>query len=241
MATDAHAALHSKPVAIASGLPKTCDDLGWMLAEEPETLRPTGDVVGMSFDDLWGDWVRTGGKLTRANVTLLASRRDLTPTQHAALLELLEEAGVDLPDPKEPRPTGYATRAQQRTDDTIGHYLQAISRYRLIDAHREVELWSLISQGTAAQEELDRANPVGPDTVARRRLQAQADAGRRAHSELVCANLRLVVSIAKARHYETSGVEFADRIQDGNLGLLRAADKFDGSKGHKFSPTLPGG
>ena len=75
-----------------------------------------------------------------------------------------------------------------------------------------------------------------PDDAERRRsLQARAVAGRRAHAELVCANLRLVVSIAKAGHYESSGVEFADRIQDGNLGLMRAADKFDGSKGFKFS------
>jgi RNA polymerase primary sigma factor len=60
-------------------------------------------------------------------------------------------------------------------------------------------------------------------------------AGQKAHAELVCANLRLVVSIAKSKRYERSGVEFADRIQDGNLGLMRAADKFDGSKGFKFS------
>jgi RNA polymerase sigma factor (sigma-70 family) len=105
----------------------------------------------------------------------------------------------------------------------------------LIDATREVELWSLISQGTAAQEELDRLGPDGLDDGTNRRLQSQATAGRCAHAELVCANLRLVVSIAKARRYESSGVEFADRIQDGNRGLLRAADKFDGSKGHKFS------
>jgi RNA polymerase primary sigma factor len=93
----------------------------------------------------------------------------------------------------------------------------------------------LISQGLAAWGELHSAAENGLTPTVRRSLQTRAADGRRAHAELVCANLRLVVSIAKARHYEPSGVEFADRIQDGNLGLMRAADKFDGSKGFKFS------
>lgn len=211
-------------------------DLAWMFGEEPESpvQRAADDIVGRAFDDLLGDWHRTGGQLTRGEVALLAAKRGLSPLQHSELLDLLEEAGVDLPAPSEVRPT-WSTKNSKPQEDGVGQYLRAIARYPLIDASREVELWSLISQGCAAQEELDAAGEDAISPNLRLNLQDQALAGRRAHSELVCANLRLVVSVAKARQYESGGVEFADRIQDGNLGLMRAADKFDGSKGFKFS------
>ncbi|PWU54788.1 RNA polymerase subunit sigma [Micromonospora sp. S4605] len=214
------------------------DDLAWMFGEEePEIPAPRAadDLVGRALDDLLGDWARTGGQLTRAEVAVLATKRRLSPAQHGELLALLEQAGVDLPDPTDVRPRRAAPKGYEFHGDSVGQYLRAISRYPLIDASREVELWSLISDGIAAQEELDAAGDGRLARTVRRSLQTRAVAGRRAHAELVCANLRLVVSIAKARHYEFSGVEFADRIQDGNLGLMRAADKFDGSKGFKFS------
>ncbi|MFF0372310.1 RNA polymerase sigma factor RpoD/SigA [Micromonospora sp. NPDC005087] len=213
------------------------DDLAWMFGQEPESPAPRAadDVVGQSLDDLLGDWSRTGGQLTRAEVALLATKRKLSPAEHGELLELLEEAGVDLPDSTDLRPRRAAPKGYELQEDSVGQYLRTIARYPLIDGSREVELWSLISQGVAAQEELDAAGEDGLARSARRSLQTRVQAGRRAHAELVCANLRLVVSIAKAPHYQFSGVEFADRIQDGNLGLMRAADKFDGSKGFKFS------
>lgn len=212
------------------------EDLAWMFEDEPESpiLRSADDVVGQAVDDLLGDWSRTGGQLTRAEVALLATTRKLSPAQHGEVLELLEAAGVDLPVPTEARPSRAAKDAKVR-DDSVGQYLRAIGQYPLINASREVELWSLISQGRAAQEELDALGENGVAPGLRQRLRTQALAGRQAHGELVCANLRLVVSVAKGRQYELSGVEFADRIQDGNLGLMHAADKFDGSKGFKFS------
>ncbi|MFC0432556.1 RNA polymerase sigma factor RpoD/SigA [Kutzneria buriramensis] len=212
-------------------------DLAWMFREEPEAppLRAVTDLVGRAFDDLLGDWSRRGGHLTRADVALLASTRGLLPDQYCELLDLLTDARVELPDPTGPRPMRAAEQRDEYQGDAVGQYLRAIGRFALIDGPREVELWSLISQGAAAQGELDEAGDrtLAPDI--RRGLRSQVQAGRRAHAELVCANLRLVVSIAKARHYESSGVDFADRIQDGNLGLMHAADKFDGSKGFKFS------
>jgi RNA polymerase sigma factor (sigma-70 family) len=116
----------------------------------------------------------------------------------------------------------------------LGLYLDEISRYPLLTAQREVELWSLIVEGNAAREEIARRS-VDLQTPEPRHLVARVDAGRSAWEELVCCNLRLVVSIARQYRYEGRGVEFGDRIQDGNLGLMRAADKFDGSKGYKFS------
>jgi RNA polymerase sigma factor (sigma-70 family) len=213
------------------------DDLAWMFEGEAEapTPRASDDIVGRALDDLLGDWARKGGQLTRAEVALIATRGELSPSQHGELIALLEEVGVDLPPASDVRPRRPAPKGYELGDDSVRQYLRTISRYPLINAAREVELWSLISQGVAARRELDSADGDDLGLNVRRSLQERVLAGRQAHAELVCANLRLVVSIAKARHYETSGVEFADRVQDGNLGLMRAADKFDGSKGFKFS------
>lgn len=213
------------------------NEFAWMFEEEPEppAPRPVDDVVGQTFDDLMGDWSRTGGQLTQAKVALLATKRQLTSGQHGELLRLLEEAGVDLPVSTDFRPRRTGPTDYKSQGDSLGQYLHTMGRYPLISASREVELWSLISQGRVAQEELDTVGEDRLTSSIRLSLQTRAVAGRRAHAELVCANLRLVVSIAKARYYESSGVELADRIQDGNLGLMHAADKFDGSKGFKFS------
>ncbi|MDQ2587306.1 RNA polymerase subunit sigma [Saccharothrix yanglingensis] len=212
-------------------------DFAWIFGDEPESapLRAVDDVVGRAFDDLLGDWSRSGGQLARADVALLASARGLNSVEQGQLLVLLEGAGIELSVPGDLRPERAAEWGYEFRADVVGQYLEAIKRYPLIDGSREVELWALISQGVAARRELDETGNNALPADLRRNLQAQVAAGRRAHAELVCANLRLVVSIAKARHYDVCGVEFADRIQDGNVGLMRAADKFDGSKGFKFS------
>jgi RNA polymerase primary sigma factor len=223
-------------LAEETGIPDPDDGLAWMFSVDPEPARPhvADDLVGQTVDDLLGDWARTGGRLTRAEVATLATGRKFTAVQYRELLERLEDAGVDLFDGKGSEP-GQANTVGDHRRDSIGQYLAEIGRYSLIGAAREVELWSLIAQGHAALAELEATNADDLALETRRSMQTQIEAGRRAHAELVCANLRLVVSIARARHYESSGVEFADRIQDGNVGLLRAADKFDGSKGYKFS------
>ncbi|MEU8338280.1 sigma-70 family RNA polymerase sigma factor [Micromonospora tulbaghiae] len=211
------------------------DDLAWMFGGDSQAAaaRAVDDVVGQTLDDLLGDWARSG-QLSRGDVALLATKRKLSSAQHGELLSLLEDAGVELPRSTDVRPKQAALKGYEHDGDSVGQYLRAIGRYPLIGASREVELWSLISQGSAAQNELDvRGDELAPSI--RSSLERRVADGRRAHAELVCANLRLVVSIARGRQYEGSGVEFADRIQDGNIGLMRAADKFDGSKGFKFS------
>ncbi|WCN84485.1 sigma-70 family RNA polymerase sigma factor [Micromonospora sp. LH3U1] len=212
------------------------DSLAWMFEDvpEPSAFPASDDAVGKAFEDLFGDWSRTGGKLTRAEIALLATRRGLSADQHGELLGLLEGAGVELPAPVEVRPVRSAAKGYELQGDSVRQYLRAIGRYPLINAVREVELWSLIRQGEAARCTLD-AGWSELSRKDRRSLRDRVDDGRAAHAELVSANLRLVVSIAKANQYHHSGVEFADRIQDGNLGLMHAADLFDGSKGCKFS------
>lgn len=116
------------------------------------------------------------------------------------------------------------------TDDTIGLYLKEVGRVPLLTAVEEVELAQRIEQGRLAREELARGN-VSPRR--RRELQLLIEDGWAAREHLITANSRLVISVAKK--YMGRGVPFLDLIQEGNIGLIRAAKKFDYRRGHKFS------
>ncbi len=123
------------------------------------------------------------------------------------------------------------------TSDPVRMYLREIGRVPLLVAAEEVELAKRIEAGAAACERLadvDAAGQLG-DLPADEssRLQALADDGDDAKSALIQANLRLVVSIAK--RYVGRGMQFLDLIQEGNMGLMRAVEKFDYTKGFKFS------
>jgi RNA polymerase primary sigma factor len=109
-------------------------------------------------------------------------------------------------------------------------YLKEIGRVELLSGEEERRLAQAIDDGNRAALELDRTDLTD---VERRRLMRAVNAGQRAKSELIQANLRLVVSIAK--RYTLRGMQFLDLIQEGNLGLMRAVDKFDYTKGFKFS------
>jgi RNA polymerase primary sigma factor len=116
------------------------------------------------------------------------------------------------------------------TDDTIGLYLKEVGRVPLLTAEEEVELAQRIESGRLAREELAKGN-VGPRR--RRDLQLLIEDGWAAREHLITANSRLVISVAKK--YMGRGVPFLDLIQEGNIGLIRAAKKFDYRRGHKFS------
>jgi RNA polymerase primary sigma factor len=116
------------------------------------------------------------------------------------------------------------------TDDTIGLYLKEVGRVPLLTAEEEVELAQRIERGRLAREELARGN-VSPRR--RRELQRLIEDGWAAREHLITANSRLVISVAKK--YMGRGVPFLDLIQEGNIGLIRAAKKFDYRRGHKFS------
>jgi len=116
--------------------------------------------------------------------------------------------------------------------DLVRDYLDDIGRHDLLDKEDEARLGRLIETGRAA--ELRLAAPDQPlPTGERRGLQRAVRAGDEARDRFVTANLRLVVSIAK--RYQASGLPLLDLIQEGNLGLLRAVEKFDWRKGFKFS------
>jgi RNA polymerase primary sigma factor len=116
------------------------------------------------------------------------------------------------------------------TNDTIGLYLKEVGRVPLLTAEEEVELAQRIEQGRLAREELAKGN-VSPHR--RHELQRLIEDGWAAREHLITANSRLVISVAKK--YMGRGVPFLDLIQEGNIGLIRAAKKFDYRRGHKFS------
>jgi RNA polymerase primary sigma factor len=116
------------------------------------------------------------------------------------------------------------------TSDTVRLYLKEIGRVELLNAEDERRLAQAISDGNVAAGLLDSPELEADE---RRRLMRIVQAGQRAKSDLIQANLRLVVSIAK--RYTLRGMQFLDLIQEGNLGLMRAVDKFDHTKGFKFS------
>jgi RNA polymerase primary sigma factor len=115
--------------------------------------------------------------------------------------------------------------------DSVHTYLKSIGRTSLLTAEQEVDLAKRIEAGLFAEHKLDTA--TGLDEKFRRDLELVAEDGRRAKAHMLEANLRLVVSVAKK--YSDRGLSLLDVVQEGNLGLIRAVEKFDYTKGYKFS------
>jgi RNA polymerase primary sigma factor len=120
--------------------------------------------------------------------------------------------------------------------DSVHTYLKSIGRTSLLTAEQEVDLAKRIEAGLFAEHKLDSfglENSSGLDENLRRELELVAEDGRRAKAHMLEANLRLVVSVAKK--YSDRGLSLLDVVQEGNLGLIRAVEKFDYTKGYKFS------
>jgi RNA polymerase primary sigma factor len=126
----------------------------------------------------------------------------------------------------------YSAAITGATADPVKDYLKQIGKVALLNAAEEVELAMRIEAGLFAEDKLaNEGDKLSP--AQRRELQWVAKDGQRAKSHLLGANLRLVVSLAK--RYTGRGMQFLDLIQEGNLGLIRAVEKFDYTKGFKFS------
>jgi RNA polymerase primary sigma factor len=183
------------------------DDVLAEALEEPEGGDPAAaDVAAAAVDDLAGG---PGGAV-----------RDEDEDQDQGFV--LDADEDDLP-------------AQQviggATADPVKDYLKQIGKVPLLNAEQEVELAKRIEAGLFAEEKLKGADKLAPKL--RRELEFIAGDGVRAKNHLLEANLRLVVSLAK--RYTGRGMLFLDLIQEGNLGLIRAVEKFDYTKGYKFS------
>jgi RNA polymerase primary sigma factor len=117
------------------------------------------------------------------------------------------------------------------TADPVKDYLKQIGKVPLLNAEMEVELAKRIEAGLFSEEKLGKGGKISAKMI--EELEWIAEDGRRAKNHLLEANLRLVVSLAK--RYTGRGMLFLDLIQEGNLGLIRAVEKFDYTKGYKFS------
>ena len=117
-----------------------------------------------------------------------------------------------------------------QTTDSFRLYLDEVGRHPLLTKEDEIELSQAYEAGLAARAKLKE---LAPDDKDRAALQVTADLGERARRKMIESNLRLVVSIA--RRFSATGLPLGDLVQEGNLGLLRAVEKFDWRKGFKFS------
>jgi RNA polymerase primary sigma factor len=148
-------------------------------------------------------------------------------------IEVLEQAPAH---PEDDRRRAHEDRLEQAEQpsgvgDSVRLYLQQIGETDLLTMQGEVDLSKRIELGKFAQAELDASE--GLSLAERKQLHALVEDGERARAHLIQANLRLVVSVAK--RYVGRGMSFLDLIQEGNIGLMKATDKFDYKRGFKFS------
>jgi RNA polymerase primary sigma factor len=152
---------------------------------------------------------------------------------------ILMEAGIEVGEPPEEEAEEEESLSDEadedalaaiETDDTVGLYLKEIGRIPLLTAEEEVMLAKRIERGKKAQKRLTIVK-IKPE--AQQKLRDLWRDGQAAREHLITANSRLVISVAKK--YIGRGVPFLDLIQEGNIGLIRAARKFDYRRGHKFS------
>jgi RNA polymerase primary sigma factor len=183
---------------------------------------------------------RERGTVAMADLAAAFERCDLPPEAADEVLRLLADEGVEVieaaaDDPEESQRNNRADVARRAvTGDLVRIYLREIGRVPLLTAQDEVELAKAIEAGLFAEEKLQGGYPrPGRPGVELAELALLAADGMRAKQRLIEANLRLVVSIAK--RYIGRGLVFLDLIQEGNLGLIRAVEKFDYTKGYKFS------
>jgi RNA polymerase primary sigma factor len=220
-----------------------------VLDQVPPGLPIAGQDAGAGFDPSLDPqaWAEAATLEAELEAELEA---DLAAGLEADLeADLVRDLGVDLPSPAagEPEEIGEAfelsevdvadepapqVRTAGATTDPVRDYLQQIGRIPLLSAAQEVELAIRIECGVLAEEKLTSAAPLDP-SCPRAELEWLVEDGHRARNHLLEANLRLVVSLAK-RH-NGRGLPFLDVIQEGNLGLIRAVEKFDYTKGYKFS------
>ena len=156
---------------------------------------------------------------------------DVTPKPAAAAEEESDDAGFVIRDDDEDDAPAQQVVTAGATADPVKDYLKQIGKVALLNAEQEVELAKRIEAGLFAEEKLNSGDKI--DMKLKRELWWIAQDGKKAKNHLLEANLRLVVSLAK--RYTGRGMLFLDLIQEGNLGLIRAVEKFDYTKGYKFS------
>ncbi|MGN6325871.1 RNA polymerase sigma factor, partial [Pseudolysinimonas sp.] len=207
--------------------------------DEDDELEPT-DVAELDGDDVVADDTATDD----TDADAAPAKADAEASDEDAA----DETEEDSDEPIEVLPSGalrlsmtddedevpvYSAAITGATADPVKDYLKQIGKVALLNAAEEVELAMRIEAGLFAEEKLGGMTDQEKRTQLGRELAWVARDGQRAKSHLLGANLRLVVSLAK--RYTGRGMQFLDLIQEGNLGLIRAVEKFDYTKGFKFS------
>jgi RNA polymerase primary sigma factor len=182
---------------------------------------------------------RESGSVALADLNAAFDRCELMPEVIDDVMRMLAEDGVEIvetgpEEADEPRRGDEHDRMRRSgTSDLVRIYLREIGKVPLLTAQDEVDLAKAIEAGLFAREMRHGGCKVVGAGPSSSELDVISEQGDRARQRLIEANLRLVVSIAK--RYIGRGMVFLDLIQEGNLGLIRAVEKFDYTKGYKFS------
>ena len=195
-----------------------------------DVVDETGDAADEDADDAEDE--PAGGSGDSGAPSRSRARRGARVGNEAAEPEESDEGGgfVIRDDDEDDAPAQQVVTAGA-TADPVKDYLKQIGKVALLNAEQEVELAKRIEAGLFAEEKLNSGEKI--DMKLKRELWWIAQDGKKAKNHLLEANLRLVVSLAK--RYTGRGMLFLDLIQEGNLGLIRAVEKFDYTKGYKFS------
>ncbi|MGV6991244.1 sigma-70 family RNA polymerase sigma factor [Gordonia amicalis] len=232
------------------------NSLGQEDAEEPSLSElaaidaESGDVtidtqeLEFAVEDLEDDWHRQGQSLSYDDVLRLTTKRGFGPGQVAVVLARLNALGIGVErsasekagarDSMRLDDEGFkpAVKPRSRSEvDGLGQYFRLIGRSPLLRPEEEVALWRRIDAAKKLAVQLEQHPPRRQLPSVNRTLAS----GKAALDELVVRNLRLVVSIARRHVHESAGLDLEDLIQEGTIGLIRAAEKFDGGRGYKFS------
>ena len=244
------------PTALERKSKKAADVEARMEAGKVEIMKV---VEGVNGAEKLSDLIERGkkkGKLSSAELMEALEDMVLETEQMDKIYDILEGLGIetvgeeallDLPDDAEPTMEVIEEISEEEivdpstmvdsfgTDDPVRMYLKEIGKVNLLTSEEEINLAQIMGAGAEAKEQLEELEKMGeeiPEEV-RRELEKAIKKGERAKQRLAEANLRLVVSIAK--RYVGRGMQFLDLIQEGNLGLIKAVEKFDFTKGFKFS------
>ncbi|MYS61431.1 RNA polymerase sigma factor [Streptomyces sp. SID5468] len=224
----------AKTVAAPAATAEVPSDAGEETAPAAKKTAPAKKTVAK----------KAAAKKTAAKKTVAKKGDDELLVEGEDLLEDVAPGKGGEPGPDQPESEGFVLSDEDEDDapaqqvaaagataDPVKDYLKQIGKVPLLNAEQEVELAKRIEAGLFAEDKLSSADKLAPKL--QRELEIIAEDGRRAKNHLLEANLRLVVSLAK--RYTGRGMLFLDLIQEGNLGLIRAVEKFDYTKGYKFS------
>ena len=237
-------------------LDKHANILARMETGKVELMKIVGNVPGSEKLTELFEKGKKKGKLSAREIMDVLEELDLGAEQMDKIYDTMENLGIDavgedyvveLPDDLDPPMENIEEIPEEEmvdpnsmvdsfgTDDPVRMYLKEIGKVNLLSSEEEVELAQTMAAGAAAKEQLEEMQALGEELPAEvtEELDRLIKKGERAKQRLAEANLRLVVSIAK--RYVGRGMQFLDLIQEGNLGLIKAVEKFDYTKGYKFS------